>query len=100
MAEKVSMLGRMGVLSLSLRSLKMVDGQGLEIYNPRDDLPVSNAQTHTWDAEVSRLVPPLNPTVQTLTISRGGRTEIFIMGGKDGLGQGDPRFADDDDGGQ
>lgn len=81
MAEKVSMLTRMGVLSLSLRSLRMVDGQGIEIYSPDDDLPVSNAQTHTWDAEVSRLVPPLNPTVQTLTISRGAQTEVFIVDG-------------------
>lgn len=80
MAEKVSMLTRMGVLSLSLRSLRMVDGQGIEIYSPDDDLPVSNAQTHTWDAEVSRLVPPLNPTVQTLTIIRGGaKPEVFTV---------------------
>lgn len=84
MAEKVSMLTRLGVLSLSLRSLRMVDGQGIEIYNPDDDLPVSNAQTHTWDAEVSRLVPPLNPTVQTLTISRGAQTEVFTVDDDDG----------------
>lgn len=77
MAEKVSMLGNMGGISLALRSLKMVDGQGIEIFSPDDNLPVSNAQTHTWDAEVSRLVPPLNPQVQTLTISRGAQTEVF-----------------------
>ncbi len=77
MAEKVSMLGSMGGVSLALRSLKMVGGQGIEIFSPDDNLPVSNAQTHTWDVEVSRLVPPLNPQVQTLTISRGAQTEVF-----------------------
>jgi pilus assembly protein CpaB len=87
MAEKVSMLTRLGVISLALRSLKMVDGQGIEIYSPDDDLPVSNAQTHTWDAEVSNLVPPLNPKVETLTISRGGLTEVVQVDKNDDGGR-------------
>lgn len=93
MAEKVSMLGVMGGLTLALRSLRMVDDNGLEILGPEDNLPLSNAQTHTWDAEVSRLVQPLNPPVQTLTISRGGQTEVFLVDGSEVLGKGDPNFA-------
>ncbi len=104
MAEKVALLSRMGRISLAIRSLKMADTEGIEIYSPDDDLPVSNAQTHTWDAEVSRLTPPVNPPIQKFSVSRGGQTRVYIVSETEIMGEDDVRFADEendnlDDGG-
>ncbi len=96
MAEKVALITRMGRILLALRSLKMVDGQGIEIFSPDEDMPISNAQTHTWDAEVSRIVPPLNPPVQQLVVSRGSQNQVIPIQGGKVLGEDDIRFADVD----
>jgi pilus assembly protein CpaB len=97
MAEKVAMLTRMGRLSLALRSLRMEGGQTIEVFSPDDSAPISNQQTHTWDAEVSRLSPPINPPREVLTITRGRQNQVFVIDGSELLGEDDVRFAEDAD---
>jgi pilus assembly protein CpaB len=73
--EKINVARQLGGLSLSLRPLQQNlaqsgDGQPLEVSKPE------TGTTHTWDSEVSRLLPPphQNSDVQTVQVSRGDKT--------------------------
>lgn len=75
--EKINVARQLGGLSLSLRPLQQEDqagdGQSLEVSKPE------TGTTHTWDSEVSRLLPPPNPKsdIQTVNISRGDKTASY-----------------------
>ena len=75
--EKINVARQLGGLSLSLRPLQqdqpVGDGESLQASVPQ------TGTTHTWDNEVSRLLPPPDPVsdVQTVQISRGGKTASY-----------------------
>lgn len=66
MAEKVAMLGRIGDLSLSLRSLAAADDNTLSA-DP-DSPPIPMTMTHTLGHEVSNFLPELNAETPTGTV--------------------------------
>ena len=91
MAEKVAMLGKLGTLSLSLRSLTN-DGTYTVAADP-DSPPISLTTTHTLGHEVSRFLPAMDEKAATSTVrvSRGNKistveTGRSIRGGEAGAG--------------
>jgi pilus assembly protein CpaB len=78
--EKINVARQLGGLSLSLRPLAntdqnlVADGAGLV-----EDPKPRTGTTHTWDSEVSRLLPAPNPSgdTQTVKLSRGDKTASF-----------------------
>ena len=77
-AEKLAMVGRLGTMSLALRSLSPGARDGEAGISPDDEEPISNRQTYTLESEVSRLVPPWKPRLKTLTIARGSK--VWVVG--------------------
>lgn len=96
-AEKVTILRRLGRISLVLRSLRFDENGEVEIMDPSDDLPISTEQTLTWDAEVSLLSPPVNPPVQRFSVTRGRSTQVFVRRGSEVVDLEDPP-ADEEEG--
>ena len=78
-AEKISVLRRVGQISLSLRSLARADGERADALSQEEILPEASGFTHTWDAEVSGLLPPVEKDqgVHTVTVSRGKAQQNF-----------------------
>lgn len=78
--EKINVARQLGGLSLSLRPLQNTN-QGLVADGASvvQDPKPRNGTTHTWDSEVSRLLPPPNPTsnTQTVKLSRGDKTASY-----------------------
>lgn len=80
MAEKVAMLEKLGVLSLSLRSLTgddtLVAGR-----NP-DSPPISTTTSHTLGHEISRFLPEMDAEAATNTVrvSRGNQLSTIEIG--------------------
>lgn len=70
MAEKVSMLQKLGTLSLSLRALPE---NTADIESGRYALPVDVTNTITWDNEVSQLLEP-NKNKKIIVVRRGDAT--------------------------
>lgn len=72
-AEKISVLRRVGQISLSLRSLARAKYEPGAALSQEDILPDASGFTHTWDAEVSGLLPPIDKerAEHTVTVSRG-----------------------------
>jgi len=78
--EKISVARQLGGLSLSLRPLqKSGQEQVADGMSVLKDVPPKSGTTHTWDSEVSRLLPPPNPRsdTQTVTLSRGDKTASY-----------------------
>lgn len=79
LAEKIAVVQRLGSLTLVLRSIKMPEGEeGTEM--ARDEsMPVSGAQTYSFDAEVSALSPPLDmgDSKQAVIVSKGNLSEMI-----------------------
>ena len=73
------MLRRVGQISLSLRSLARGEGESAEALSQEDIPPDASRFTHTWDAEVSGLLPPVEKDqgVHTVTVSRGKTQQNF-----------------------
>jgi len=73
-AEKIALAKRLGDISLSLRSL-VAEGRdnGSARLNAGDVPPNDDVASHTWDADVSRLLPPITPekTQKEVTLTRG-----------------------------
>lgn len=80
MAEKVAMLEKIGVLSLSLRSLTG-DGSLVAGTNP-DSPPISTTTSHTLGHEVSRFLPQMDAkaAANTVRISRGNKLSTIEIG--------------------
>lgn len=79
--EQIAVAQRMGALSLSLRSLAVVNaklGAGPEPF----DAPPGKGTSYTWDSDVSRLIPPVNsPTsLRQVMVSRGGKLSAVQFG--------------------
>lgn len=75
LAEKMSILRRLGRLSITLRSLQAPDGEPLDSLNIDDTFPIDTQHTVTWDAETTPLIPPVDEErhTQKVVISNGGR---------------------------
>jgi len=80
MAEKVAMLEKLGVLSLSLRSLTGDDAQ-VAGRNP-DSPPISITTSHTLGHEISRFLPEMDAEAATNTVrvSRGNKLSTIEIG--------------------
>ena len=80
MAEKVAMLEKIGVLSLSLRSLTS-DGSLVAGANP-DSPPISTTSSHTLGHEVSRFLPQMDAkaAANTVRVSRGNKLSTIEIG--------------------
>lgn len=80
MAEKVAMLEKIGVLSLSLRSLTG-DGSLVAGANP-DSPPISTTTSHTLGHEVSQFLPQMDAKAATNTVrvSRGNELSTVEIG--------------------
>jgi len=80
MAEKVAMLEKIGVLSLSLRSLTG-DGSLVAGNNP-DSPPISTTSSHTMGHEVSQFLPQMDAQTATNTVrvSRGNVLSTIEIG--------------------
>ncbi|MFQ5534732.1 MAG: Flp pilus assembly protein CpaB [Sphingomonadales bacterium] len=82
--EKISVLRRLGSLSLSLRSLSPVARD--ETSEQSASAHPASGRSHTWDSEVSRLLPPVDGSGQYLqiTVARGSEVSSlkFRRGGK------------------
>ena len=78
MAEKVAVVQRLGALSLILRSLTRPDGVEIASMERDESMPISGAQTYTFDAEVSALRPPLDlgDSKQLVIISKGNQSQL------------------------
>ncbi|MGD8325924.1 MAG: Flp pilus assembly protein CpaB [Sphingomonadales bacterium] len=78
-AEVISVLRKLGDLSLSLRSLASTESEA--------EGPIVNADffakrpSYTWDADVSALLPDVG-TRNTLKVSRGAETKSVSTGGQ------------------
>lgn len=78
LAEKMAVVQRLGALTLVLRSIKRPDGEEGDM--SRDEsMPVSGAQTYSFDAEVSALSPPLDmgDSKQVVIISKGSQSQMI-----------------------
>lgn len=75
--EMLAMVGRLGTMSLALRSLSPSEVEGDAAISPDDLEPVAGQQTYTLETEVSRLVPPWRPVGKTLTVARGGAVSVI-----------------------
>lgn len=78
MAEKVAVVQRLGALSLVLRSIKLPDGEEGGDMTRDESMPISGAQTYSFDAEVSALSPPLDlgDSKQLVVISKGSQSQL------------------------
>ena len=79
--EQINVARQIGGLSLSLRPLRKND-QEQEVADGFQPFAVTipeTGKTHTWDSEVSRLLPPPHPKsdVQTVNLSRGGKNSSY-----------------------
>ena len=84
LAEKITLVQRLGQLSLSLRSLASADGGG-DAMTPADSQPITNSRTHTWDAEVSGLLPPVSGVAgNSVKVTRGGQTSVVKTNARNG----------------
>jgi len=78
-AEVISVLRRLGDLSLSLRSLANTEAENAG--------PTVNTEffakrpSYTWDADVSALLPDVG-SANTLSVSRGAETQSVSVGGQ------------------
>lgn len=78
-AEVISVLRRLGDLSLSLRSLANTEAE--------NEGPTVNTEffakrpSYTWDADVSALLPDVG-SANTLSVSRGAETQSVSVGGQ------------------
>ena len=88
MAEKVAMLEKLGVLSLSLRSL--TGGDTLVAGSNPDSPPISVTTSHTLGHEISRFLPEMDAEAATNTVrvSRGNKLSTIEIGA--GLAGGKP----------
>jgi len=76
-AEKLAMVGRLGTMTLALRSLSPSQLDAEAGVSPDDETPIADPKTYTLESEVSRLVPPWRPRLKTLTIARGGSVSVI-----------------------
>jgi pilus assembly protein CpaB len=78
MAEKVAVVKRLGSLSLVLRSIKRPEGDEGGDMARDESMPISGAQTYSFDAEVSALSPPLDlgDSKQLVVISKGSQSQL------------------------
>jgi pilus assembly protein CpaB len=78
--EKINVARQIGALSLSLRPLRKTDQQQVaDGVEPFALTIPETGKTHTWDSEVSRLLPPPHPKsdVQTVKLSRGDKNSSY-----------------------
>ena len=81
MMERMAVLQRMGNLTLALRSLpRSTDENGFTIAAD-EGVPTTSNPSHTFDAEISTLLPPLTEESQ-MTVSRGANTSKVRIQGK------------------
>ena len=79
-AEVISVLRKLGDLSLSLRSLA---GSEVDEEGPRVNQQFFAARpSYTWDADVSALLPAVSARGNTLKVSRGAETQSVSIGGR------------------
>ncbi len=84
-AERIALVRAMGTLTLALRSLQKTDG------SPDSERPIARTLSHTWDADVSRLLPPPDvranaPVVRVVRGSESEFVELAARGGGQGSG--------------
>lgn len=81
-AEKLTLMTRMGVVALSLRSITAPDGTKTTALSPDDEGPFTSPQTYTWDYQTNRLIAPVNRAgdVKTIVLDRGRESQILILG--------------------
>jgi len=74
-AEKIALAKRLGEISLSLRSMAETESQGAAPRDAGDEPPNDDVVSYTWDTEVSKLLPPVNPDKEKteVTLSRGSK---------------------------
>lgn len=79
LAEKIAVVQRLGSLTLVLRSIKRPDGEESTELARDESMPVSGAQTYSFDAEVSALSPPLDmgDSKQVVIISKGNQSQMI-----------------------
>lgn len=78
-AEKIALVSELGSLTLSLRSLASENGSNDGDSDPAKAPPDDSITSHTWDAEVSRLLPPVDPeqAKTKVRLSRGGKVSVL-----------------------
>lgn len=76
LAEKIAIARRMGSLSLVLRSINRPDGVEVANMERDESMPISGAQTYSFDAEVSALSPPLDmgDSKELVIITKGNQS--------------------------
>ena len=84
-AERIALVRAMGTLTLALRSLQRPDGA------PDAERPIARTMSHTWDADVSRVLPPPDtrnnvPVVRVVRGSESEFVELAARGGRQGSG--------------
>ncbi len=74
-AERIALVRAMGTITLALRSLQREDGA------PDGDRPVAATVSHTWDADVSRVLPPPDTRNNTpaVRVVRGSESELVEL---------------------
>ncbi|GIX16296.1 MAG: hypothetical protein KatS3mg119_0482 [Rhodothalassiaceae bacterium] len=74
-AERIALVRAMGTITLALRSLQRADGA------PDGDRPVAATVSHTWDADVSRVLPPPDTRNGTpaVRVVRGSESELVEL---------------------
>ncbi len=79
--EKIAVLQRVGAISLSLRSLAKPDGQPTTAMTLDDSKPDASTFTHTWDAEVSSLLPPVDASKEkhVVNVTRQAKQESITF---------------------
>jgi len=83
-AERIAVARRMGEISLSLRGLLRPDGMAATALNRDDSRPNAVTNTHTWDSDISTILPPADGenAGARLTIARGAiAQDVEINGG-------------------
>jgi pilus assembly protein CpaB len=76
-AEKLAMVGRLGTMTLALRSLSPSELDADAAISPDDLEPVANPRSYTLESEVGRLMPPWEPRLKTITIARGSKVAVI-----------------------
>lgn len=79
LAEKMAVVQRLGALSLVLRSIKRTEGDEDGPMSRDESMPISGAQTYSFDAEVSALSPPLDMgnSRDLVIISKGSQSQLI-----------------------